>query len=223
MSKRNLIGILGLGIFGRTIGETLSEYDVDVIAIEKDPEIANDYRSLFTETVIGDFRDKDLLKAVGIDECQAVVVAAGSNLEASSIAVLHLSELGVPMVVCKSANKISSKILKAIGATKVINPEEETGRRLGKSLVQEEVTNILDLDDDTSLIDFKLPKTWHGKRLDELDLRNKYKINIIGYREKDNKPLNTNVHASTILNENMTLVGIANDKDIEEYEFLNLK
>ena len=35
MSK--LVGILGLGIFGSTIAKTLSEFDSDVIAVDKDP------------------------------------------------------------------------------------------------------------------------------------------------------------------------------------------
>lgn len=221
MAKRSLIAILGLGVFGRTLAKTLADYDVDVIAIDKNEQIVNDYSDYFYEAVIGDITDHVLLENVGIRDCQAAVVATGSNLEASSIAFLHLNSFGIPTIVCKASTRSFAQILRAVGATDIIMPEKDSGRLLAKSLVQENIKEVLDLDQETSLINFIAPDKWVGRTLDDLDLRNRHQINIIGYREKLEKPINTDVTALTTIVPGMILVAIAKNDTIEALDFLN--
>lgn len=220
MTKRNLIGIFGLGVFGRSIAKSLEESDIDVIAVDKNETLVNDFSHDVFEAVIGDFTDRQLLENIGIGDCPVVVVATGSNLEASSIAVLHLSRMNIPKIICKAGTNSYAEILRAVGATDIIMPEKESGRRLAKSLIQDNISNILDLDENTSIIDFYAPSQWSGKLLDDIDIRNQYKLNIIGYRDSKDDPINTNIHAKTIILDGQILVAIAPNKIINQHDFL---
>ena len=88
------IGILGLGTFGTTIAKTLSKYDCSIIAVDNHEAQINQLEAILSRGIVGDITDKDLLRAAGIDNCDAVVVATGDNLESSVLAVLHSDPTG---------------------------------------------------------------------------------------------------------------------------------
>ena len=58
------------------------------------------------------------------------------------------------------------------------------------------------------MFEIKAPKDFDGKNLIELNLRNKYEMNIIGI--KDEKELNIMPLPNTIIRENNVLLVIAN-------------
>ncbi|MGC4432678.1 NAD-binding protein, partial [Streptococcus suis] len=61
----------------------------------------NQLEPILTRGIVGDITDRSLLRAAGIENCDAVVVATGDNLESSVLAVMHSKALGVPMVIAK--------------------------------------------------------------------------------------------------------------------------
>lgn len=67
-----------------------------------------------------------ILKAVGVDQCDSVVIATGNNLESSVLAVMHCKKLGVPIIIAKAKNATYEEVLYGIGATKVITPERDS-------------------------------------------------------------------------------------------------
>src|SRR3712207_339488 len=95
MLKRKTVGVLGLGIFGRTVARELSNYDQDVIAIDIRESHVKEIADLATKAAVGDITDKDFLIAVGVEQCDTVVIASGNNLESSVLAVMHCKKLGV--------------------------------------------------------------------------------------------------------------------------------
>lgn len=92
---------------------------------------------------MGDITDRSLLRAAGIQNCDAVVVATGTNLESSVLAVMHSKTLGVPKVIAKVKGTTAKEILLRIGADKVISPERETGISLAKHLIHRSATSVL--------------------------------------------------------------------------------
>ena len=74
------IGILGLGIFGQSILKGLKDQEVDVIAIDDHVEVINQYESIITTGIVGDFTDIELLDAADIGNCDTVVIATGESL-----------------------------------------------------------------------------------------------------------------------------------------------
>ena len=83
------VGILGLGVFGTTIAKQLSQYDCDIIAVDSQEENVNRLEACITKGVIADITDIHVLEEIGISDCDVVVIATGSNLEASILAVMH--------------------------------------------------------------------------------------------------------------------------------------
>ena len=122
--KKKLVGVLGLGIFGRAVARQLSQFDQDVIAVDMKENIVNEFGNIVTKAVLGDITDKNFLLAVGLDHCETVVVATGNNLESSVLAILNCKKIGIPIIIAKAKNKIYEEVLYGIGATNVISPEE---------------------------------------------------------------------------------------------------
>ena len=134
MSK--LVGILGLGIFGSTIAKTLSEFDSDVIAVDKDPENVNRLEPFITKGIIGDVTDLALLESIGLSDCDVVVIATGTVLEASVLAVMNCKKLGIKHIIAKARAKQRqsrpARLRQAVGYLVCINdirpfPHERSG------------------------------------------------------------------------------------------------
>lgn len=217
---RKTVGILGLGVFGMTIAKQLSEYDCDIIAVDRDEVNVNRIEPLVTKAVIADVTDEDVLKEIGIGDCDTVVVATGSSLEASILAVMHCNRLGVPEIIAKAKSRTTTEILTKMGAQRVVNPEKETGIRLVKNILHHKLAEVIALDGNISLVEFYPPKSWVGKRLSDLDLRKDYDLNLIGYREGKNESLNTKVFAEFLIREDVILVAIIGTDSLDKATFL---
>ena len=215
---RKTVGILGLGVFGMTIAKQLSEYDCDIIAIDRDEATVNRIEPLVTKAVIADVTDEEVLEEIGIGD--TVVVATGSSLEASILAVMHCTKLGVPEIIAKAKGRTTTEILTKMGAQRVINPEKETGIRLVKNILHHKLAEVISLDGNISLVEFYPPKSWVGKQLSDLDLRKDYDLNLIGYREGKDESLNTKVFAEFLIREDVILVAIIGTDSLDKATFL---
>ena len=214
------IGILGLGVFGTTIAKTLHKYDCNIIAVDNHEQQINQLESILTRGVVGDITDRSLLRAAGIQNCDAVVVATGNNLESSVLAVMHSKMLGVPKVIAKVKGTTAKEILLRIGADKVISPEKETGISLAKHLIHRSTTSVFELDGNVSIVEFRPPKKWFGKTLAELQLRQNYKMNIIGYRCGENQELNIQLTPDYVFNEDELITAVTDHNTIDHLEDL---
>ena len=214
------IGILGLGVFGTTIAKTLHKYDCHIIAVDNHEQQINQLESILTRGVVGDITDRSLLRAAGIQNCEAVVVATGNNLESSVLAVMHSKTLGVPKVIAKVKGTTAKEILLRIGADKVISPERETGISLAKHLIHRNTTSVFELDGNVSIVEFRPPKEWFGKTLAELQLRQNYKMNIIGYRCGENQELNIQLTPDYVFNEDELITAVTDHNTIDHLEDL---
>lgn len=214
------IGILGLGVFGTTIAKTLHKYDCNIIAVDNHEQQINQLESILTRGVVGDITDRSLLRAAGIQNCDAVVVATGTNLESSVLAVMHSKTLGVPKVIAKVKGTTAKEILLRIGADKVISPERETGISLAKHLIHRNTTSVFELNGNVSIVEFRPPKKWFGKTLAELQLRQNYKMNIIGYRCGENQELNIQLTPDYVFNEDELITAVTDHNTIDHFEDL---
>lgn len=215
------IGILGLGIFGSTIAKELGEQDHDVIAIDRDENNVNRVEPYVIKGVVGDFTNLELLKRIGIEQCERVVVASGSSLEASVLAIMNLKKLGVKEIIAKSKNRSYMEIMLEVGASQVIRPEHEMGIRTARSLVKHHILDVIDLDENMSIIEFKAPKSWIGKSLNDLKLRQRYELNVIGIKHNMDEPIDYTLSNEILISENSILVVIANSDKFERLDYLN--
>jgi len=216
--KQKTYAILGLGIFGSTIAKTLSEYNCEVIGIDKDITCVERVSEFATQAVQADFTDIDQLRAIGIEEVNVAVVATGSLLEESIMAILNLKELGVPFILAKAKNRVHMQILLKIGADKVVRTEKELGERVAKSLLSRNIIEMLDIDDEYSIMEMHAPRNWVGKALNTLDLRAQFGINILGVRKHANESLRISPSADYVIEADDQLLVIVQIDEFEKFE-----
>lgn len=174
--------VIGLGRFGTAVAKVLAELGNEVLAVDKDPEVIKEVSSLVTYAVEADVMDETVLMDLGISNMDAVVISIGSDLQASIMATLISKELGVKRVVAKAQTELHGKVLKKIGADRIIFPERDMGSRVAHNLTSRNILDYIEVSPEFSILEVEALKSWAGKDLKELRLRNKYGVNVIAIK-----------------------------------------
>lgn len=175
--------VIGLGRFGTEAARRLYELGCDVLAIDNNQELVQQISNHVTQAVVGDARDKDVLKALGAADFDCGIVAIGNSLGDSVLATMNLKELGVPYVVCKAYDETHRQVLIKLGADKVVIPEQEQANRLARNLSSPNVLDYIELSDAFGIIEVPAPTRWLGKSLKELNVRAHLGVNIIAVKQ----------------------------------------
>ena len=206
--KKKTYAVFGLGRYGKAVAKELVRNGIEVLAVDLDESIVNAAIADLPYCKCADITDIEVLKQLGIQNIDVVIVAMANNLEASVMTTMLCKELGVDMVIAKCASEMNCKILTKVGADKAIFPEKESGIRLAKNLLSSGFVDIIELSKDASMVEIDVQPEWEGKTLIELNLRAKYSINVVAIIQ--NKKINTYIDPNLPLDKTMTLVVIAN-------------
>ncbi|MBQ3504489.1 MAG: TrkA family potassium uptake protein [Oscillospiraceae bacterium] len=171
--------VIGLGRFGSAIARQLCLLGAEVLAIDVHEDLVQQVANEVTHAVVGDARDKEVLRALGVRDLDCAIIAIGEDLAASVLTVMNLKELGVPYVVCKAHDETHRRVLEKLGVNRVVIPEQEHAQRLGRSLFSHNVLDYIELSEEYGILEVPAPKSWVGKTLKELNVRAKMGVNII--------------------------------------------
>lgn len=174
--------VVGLGRFGSEVARRLCEFGCEVLAIDNQNELVQQISNEVTQAVVGDARDKEVLKALGARNFDCAIVAIGDSLGDSVLATMNLKELGVPSVICKAHDETHRQVLLKLGADKVLIPEQEQAYRLARSLSSNNVLDYIELSNTCGIIEVPAPTSWIGKSLKDLNVRAKLGVNIIAVK-----------------------------------------
>jgi len=174
--------VIGLGRFGSEVARRLYEQGCEVMVIDSSHDLVQQISDDVTHAVVGDARDKEVLRALGVKDFDCGVVAIGGSLADSVLATMNLKELGVPYVVCKAHDETHKEVLKKLGADRIVIPEKEQASRLAKSLASHNVLDYIELSEDYGIIDVPAPTAWTDKSLIELNIRAKQGVNILAVK-----------------------------------------
>jgi len=174
--------IIGLGRFGTAVARELCDLGNQVLAVDTDKERVQDEADRVTHAVVGDARDPEVLRALGVKDCDCAVVAVGTDVGSSALITMRLKEAGVPKVVCKAQSHVHKRLLEKIGADRVVFPEHEMGVKVAQGLDRSNVLNFIELSPDYGIVEIDLPNGWAGKTIRDLDVRAKYQVNVISVR-----------------------------------------
>ena len=205
--------VLGLGRFGKKLAVSLYDMGEEVMAIDRNPELVEAVSGSVTYAIEADVSNADALKGVNIGEIDTVIVAMGSDLTASIMAVMVSKEQGVPHVIAKAADERMGEILKKVGADRIIFPEEDTGLRIARKLSSDSFLDFFDIDDNLCLVEIKPKPEWIGKNLIELQLRDKYRMNVVAV--KDHSEMRSFIDPKRPLEEDTELLVIIEKDDLK--------
>ena len=199
--------VIGLGRFGAQAAKRLCELGCEVLAIDRNAELVQPISSMVTQAVVGDARDKEVLRALGAKDFECAIVAIGTNLADSVLATMNLKELGVPYIVCKASDETHRQVLMKLGADRVVIPEQEQADRLAKSLSSPNVLEYIELSDEHGIGEIPAPKSWQGKSLKELNVRAKLGVNIIAIETDGNVNVSPSADYKIAQNDIMVVLG----------------
>jgi len=174
--------VIGLGRFGRAVARNLVLEGQAVLCIDRDPARLAQVGEEVDATARTDTTDQGALAALKLDRMSCVVVTIGSRAtEASLLTVAILRELGVPRIVARAFDERHARLLLAIGANEVLNPEDEIGARLALRLVRPGIVDQIRLGEGT-LAEIEAPEAFAGSSLADLDLRSRHGVAVLAIR-----------------------------------------
>lgn len=174
--------VFGLGRFGTAVARELCDLGNQVLAVDADKDRVQSIADQVTYAVAGDAKDPDVLRSLGVKDYDCAVVAVGSDVGSSALITMRLKEAGVPKVVCKAQSHVHQRLLEKIGADRVVFPEHEMGIKVAQGLDRSNVLNFIELSPDYGIVEIGLPEGWGGKTIRELDVRARFKVNVIAVR-----------------------------------------
>jgi len=183
--KNKTFAVIGLDRFGSNLAVNLQQLGHEVIGIDSNAERVRHISDLITHAAIGDPTDEEVLRTLGVRNADVAIVALTENIQSGVLVTLMLKEMGMKNVIAESTSEIHGRILTKVGADKVIYPEKDMGERLAKSLSNTDIMEYIDLSDEYSIMEIRVPKSWAGKSILELNVRVNYNINIIACRGTD--------------------------------------
>lgn len=181
--KRQFI-VWGLGRFGSSVAETLTALGHEVLGIDNNEDVVENMADKLTHAVVCDVIDEKTVRSLGVRNFDVGIVAIGT-LEPSLLATMLLKEAGVKTIVAKASNAIHAKMLKKLGATQIISPERDMGRRVAHNLAYTNIMDFVELSDNICFMEVKLTPAMYGKSLVEMDVRRKYNVNVVAVKHKD--------------------------------------
>ena len=208
--------VIGLGIFGYNIARTLFENGFEVVAIDKNKDIIQKIRDHCTKAVIADGTDQEILDEIGIGEDDIAIISFGEDLAAATLITLHLKQMKVKNIIVKAPNEDHKMILEKVGATDVIIPEKDAGKKLAKSLISPNVMDYIPLSDDYMIFEMAPPNSFLGKTIRELGLRAKYSIEVIAVRDVLSDSVHMVPQADFVIKDGEVLVVIGKESDINK-------
>lgn len=171
--------VIGIGRFGSAVVRTLFEMGHHVLAMDRHEDALRRVADFSTHAVQIDSTDSEALRAVGITNFDAVIVAIGAGVQESILTTLILKEIGCKRVVSKAVDELQGRVLEKVGADQVVYPERDSAVRLARSLASRNVVDLLELSPGFMVEEVSVSPKVQGRTLADLDLRTRTGVNVL--------------------------------------------
>ncbi|HPW18647.1 MAG TPA: TrkA family potassium uptake protein [Candidatus Aminicenantes bacterium] len=177
------IAVIGLGSFGSQIAKSLADSGHEVMAIDVDRARVDEAKAGVPFAIVMNAADKESLQAMGMQDMDIAVVSIGPAMEPSILAVHYLSQLGVRRIVAKALSEDHAQILEAVGATEVVYPERDMAVKTARRLVYPNVLEYVEVTAGVQIQELAAPASFIGRSLRDLDLINRFGVQVLAVRE----------------------------------------
>ena len=213
--------VIGLGRFGQKLAIALSMSGAEVVAIDRDRAIIEQIRDQVSLAVKLDGTDEEALKSQGIDKVDVAIIGMGQGgraFESAILTTVNLRQMGVKQIYARAETLTAGQVFSAIGATDVIYPEIESAQRWAYKLIAPHIGEKIDFADGYSLARVKAPQSFNEKTVMDLQLRQKYNINLVAIKRKEpqsgSKDIINVPMPSTVIYADDTLMIAGSDLDL---------
>lgn len=203
-AEADSVAVIGLGRFGQSLALELMANGTEVLGIDASEEIVQALNGQLTHVVVADSTKEETLRQLAVPEFDRVVVAIGSNVEASILTTSLLLRFGIKNVWAKAVSDPHGTILEQLGVQHVIYPEKDMGRRVAH-LVRGAMQDYIEIGDNFAIVRTTPNSAVIGKPLGEAQVRAKYGVTITAYKPAG-KPWNYTTPETVIEPGGMMLV-----------------
>jgi len=206
--------VLGLGRFGRAFVREALRLGYEVVAVDTDENVIDDLAEEFPHCLHADSTSKWVLETLAVEDAELVLVATGSDVEASLLTVSALVDLKAPKIWAKARSARHRDILLKIGAHRVSQPETSEGVRLAHQL-QDGTHEWVPLDENFSIVEAEAPPTLVGKNLDNKGIRERWNVAVVALKHPDGRF--SHVGADTLVQTGDLIVVLGPPKETERF------
>lgn len=178
-------GVFGLGDFGTSVALTLSKSGCQVLAVDNREEHVALVADYVTVAVKADVHDVETIQSLDIGKLDGVIVCCGDDIGSNIMGIVLAKEADVPFIMTKAKDERTASIYKKMGANQIVFPERMMGERVAKGILGGKFLDIMELSSEFSIAEIRIPDSWAGKSLAELDVRKRYHVNVLARREGD--------------------------------------
>lgn len=218
--------IFGLGNFGSSLGQKLTEQGNEVIGVDKSIDKVDDLKEKISHTVCLDSTDQFTVSGLPLKDTDVVIVAIGEDQGANIMTTAVLKNLNVKRLISRAITPLHETVLEAIGVDEIVHPEEETAERWAKKLCMKGVVDSFELSGQFSIVEVSVPTKYVGQTLQEVGFRRKHNVvvlttikksqskNMLGIN-RDEIQVQGVASPKTVLEENDIMVIYGDNKDIK--------
>jgi len=210
--------IIGIGNFGYYLGRHLYEKGHEVIALDITKAQVQKVKDIVSQAVVVDATDREALEALGISHVDAAVVCIGTRMQASILATLHLKELGLKNILAKATSEEHGRILRKVGANEILFPEKDLAIGVASRLDNPNMLDYLPFIEGYSIVELAPPKDFVGKTLRELDLINRFGIQVLAVKEIIPKGLTLIPKANFQIKDSDALIVLGPDETLKNFQ-----
>ena len=207
--------LTGLGRFGRHMAQKLSDLHHQVLVIDKDEHKVQEAMSYVTNAEIGDATDPALIDSLGVRDFDLCVVTMSHDLQASLEITALLKKKGAPFVVVRVSRDTHAQFLLSCGADDIIYPEKQIADWAAVRYSGDHVYDYTRLSPDHAIYETEIPDSWAGHTLVELEIRQKYHLNILAIRRDGNVDPMPGANYEFHRKDRVVLLG--SDKDVQKF------
>lgn len=206
--------IIGLGRFGRHAAMTLTDMGHQIMAVDIREDRVDKVLPYVTNAQIGNSTNEEFLSSLGIRNFDVCFVTIGDNFQNSLETTSLLKELGAKKVVSRAARDVHAKFLLRNGADEIVYPEKQLASWAAIRYTCDHIFDYIELDDEYSVFEVSIPESWIGRSVGDLDIRNKYNINIMALKKHGH--LNLDISSDTYISPGETMLVLGNNNDIHK-------
>lgn len=206
--------LIGLGRFGKNVAMKLQELHHEVMAIDKQEERVQEVLPYVTNAQIGDSMNEAFLRSLGIGNYDVCIVAIGNDFQSSLETTSLLKELGAKMVVSRAARDVQAKFLLRNGADEIVYPEKQLATWTAIRYSSDHIFDYIELDNDYAIFEIEVPARWIGRTVGEINIRQKYNINIMAL--KGNGKMELTITPDTCFKRGEAMLVLGNNQDIQK-------
>lgn len=171
--------IIGLGNFGGSLAEKLTQQGNEVIGVDSRSERVMALKDKLSHTICLNATDQSAINHLPLKNTDVVMVCIGEDEGANIMVTAHFKNLGVKRLISRAINPLHESVLQAIGVNEIVRPEEESSERWSKKLCLKGVVDSFELNKSYSIVEILLPEKYIGKTIEEVKFRELHNVLIL--------------------------------------------